>query len=301
MDMSDTPFHSGFVAIVGRPNVGKSTLMNRILGQKISITSRKPQTTRHRILGIKTDEQSQAIYVDTPGLHLNAKKAMNRFMNKAVTSTFEDVNLILFVIEAGQWTDEDEHVLERLKSVKVPVMLVVNKIDQLEEKEALLPLMQSLTGKMSFVEIVPLSAQNGSNVEELERTVVRYLPEAEAMYPADQITDRSERFLAAEIVREKLMRELGQELPYAVTVEIEQFKEEEGLLRISALIWVERDSQKRIVIGKKGEQLKEIGRQARIDMEKLFDNKVFLQLWVKVKEGWSDNERLLNSLGYRDE
>lgn len=301
MDMSDTPFHSGFVAIVGRPNVGKSTLMNRILGQKISITSRKPQTTRHRILGIKTDEQSQAIYVDTPGLHLNAKKAMNRFMNKAVTSTFDDVNLILFVIEAGQWTDEDEHVLQRLKSVKVPVMLVVNKIDQLEEKGALLPLMQSLAVKMSFVEIVPLSAQNGSNVEELERTVVRYLPEAEAAFPADQITDRSERFLAAEIVREKLMRELGQELPYAVTVEIEQFKEEEGLLRISALIWVERDSQKRIVIGKKGEQLKEIGRQARIDMEKLFDNKVFLQLWVKVKEGWSDNERLLNSLGYREE
>ncbi|HEY0634855.1 MAG TPA: GTPase Era [Gammaproteobacteria bacterium] len=299
--MSDTPFHSGFVAIVGRPNVGKSTLMNRILGQKISITSRKPQTTRHRILGIKTDEQSQAIYVDTPGLHLNAKKAMNRFMNKAVTSTFDDVNLILFVIEAGQWTDEDEHVLQRLKSVKVPVMLVVNKIDQLEEKGALLPLMQSLAVKMSFVEIVPLSAQNGSNVEELERTVVRYLPEAEAAFPADQITDRSERFLAAEIVREKLMRELGQELPYAVTVEIEQFKEEEGLLRISALIWVERDSQKRIVIGKKGEQLKEIGRQARIDMEKLFDNKVFLQLWVKVKEGWSDNERLLNSLGYREE
>lgn len=299
--MSDTPFHSGFVAIVGRPNVGKSTLMNRILGQKISITSRKPQTTRHRILGIKTDEQSQAIYVDTPGLHLNAKKAMNRFMNKAVTSTFEDVNLILFVIEAGQWTDEDENVVTRLKNVKVPVMLVVNKIDQLDEKGALLPLMQSLAEKMSFVEIVPLSAQNGSNVEELERTVVRYLPEAEAIYPADQITDRSERFLAAEIVREKLMRELGQELPYAVTVEIEQFKEEEGLLRISALIWVERDSQKRIVIGKKGEQLKEIGRQARIDMEKLFDNKVFLQLWVKVKEGWSDNERLLNSLGYREE
>lgn len=299
--MSDTPFHSGFVAIVGRPNVGKSTLMNRILGQKISITSRKPQTTRHRILGIKTDEQSQAIYVDTPGLHLNAKKAMNRFMNKAVTSTFDDVNLILFVIEAGQWTDEDEHVLQRLKTVRVPVMLVVNKIDQLDEKGALLPLMQSLAEKMSFVEIVPLSAQNGSNVEELERTVVRYLPEAEAIYPADQITDRSERFLAAEIVREKLMRELGQELPYAVTVEIEQFKEEEGLLRISALIWVERDSQKRIVIGKKGEQLKEVGRQARIDMEKLFDNKVFLQLWVKVKEGWSDNERLLNSLGYREE
>ncbi len=299
--MSDTPFRSGFVAIVGRPNVGKSTLLNRILGQKISITSRKPQTTRHRILGIKTDEQSQAIYVDTPGLHLNAKKAMNRFMNKAVTSTLDDVDLILFVIEAGEWGDEDENVLQRLRNVKVPVMLVVNKIDRLADKEALLPLMQSLASKMTFIEIVPLSAQSGSNVEELERTVVRHLPEAAPMFPADQITDRSERFLAAEIVREKLMRELGQELPYAVTVEIEQFKEEEGLLRIGALIWVERDSQKRIVIGKKGEQLKEIGRQARLDMEKLFDQKVFLQLWVKVKEGWSDNERLLNTLGYRDE
>lgn len=301
MDMSESPFRSGFVAIVGRPNVGKSTLLNRILGQKISITSRKPQTTRHRILGIKTDEVSQAVYVDTPGLHLNAKKAMNRFMNKAVTTTLDDVDLILFVIEAGEWNEEDENVLQRLKNAKVPVMLVVNKIDRLADKEALLPLMQSLADKMSFIEIVPLSAQNGSNVAELERTVVRYLPEAAPMFPADQITDRSERFLAAEIVREKLMRELGQELPYAVTVEIEQFKEEEGLLRISALIWVERDSQKRIVIGKKGEQLKEIGRQARIDMEKLFDNKVFLQLWVKVKEGWSDNERLLNSLGYREE
>ncbi|HEY0722265.1 MAG TPA: GTPase Era [Gammaproteobacteria bacterium] len=299
--MSESPFRSGFVAIVGRPNVGKSTLLNRILGQKISITSRKPQTTRHRILGIKTDEVSQAVYVDTPGLHLNAKKAMNRFMNKAVTTTLDDVDLILFVIEAGEWNEEDENVLQRLKNAKVPVMLVVNKIDRLADKEALLPLMQSLADKMSFIEIVPLSAQNGSNVAELERTVVRYLPEAAPMFPADQITDRSERFLAAEIVREKLMRELGQELPYAVTVEIEQFKEEEGLLRISALIWVERDSQKRIVIGKKGEQLKEIGRQARIDMEKLFDNKVFLQLWVKVKEGWSDNERLLNSLGYREE
>jgi len=299
--MSDTPFRSGFVAIVGRPNVGKSTLMNRILGQKISITSRKPQTTRHRILGIKTEEQSQAIYVDTPGLHLNAKKAMNRYMNKAVTTTLDDVDLILFVIEAGQWTDEDDNVLQRLKNVNVPVMLVVNKIDQLDDKEVLLPLMKSLAGKMSFVEIVPLSAQSGSNVEELERTVVRYLPEAAPMFPEDQITDRSERFLAAEMVREKLMRELGQELPYAVTVEIEQFKEEEGLLRIGALIWVERDSQKRIVIGKKGEQLKEIGRQARIDMERLFGEKVFLQLWVKVKEGWSDNERLLNTLGYRDE
>jgi len=299
--MSDSTPHSGHVAIVGRPNVGKSTLMNRILGQKISITSSKPQTTRHRILGIKTDAHCQAIYVDTPGLHLNAKKAMNRFMNKAVTTTLDGVDLVLFVIEAGQWTEEDENVLQRLRGVDFPVILVVNKIDRISEKEALLPLLKSLAEKMSFAEIIPLSAQKGSNIAELEQSVVRYLPEGEWIYPEDQITDRSERFLAAEIVREKLMRTLGQELPYAITVEIEQFKEEDGLLRIGALIWVEREGQKRIVIGKKGEQLKEIGRQARIDMERLFDNKVFLQLWVKVKEGWADNERLLNTLGYRDE
>jgi GTP-binding protein Era len=299
--MSDIPLHSGYVAIVGRPNVGKSTLMNRILGQKISITSNKPQTTRHRILGIKTDALSQAIYVDTPGLHLNAKKAMNRYMNKAVTTALDDVDLILFVIEAGQWTEEDENVLQRLRGAQVPVILVVNKIDRIADKEVLLPLLKGLAEKMAFAEIVPLSAQRGSNVAELEQSVMRYLPEGEAIYPEDQITDRSERFLAAEIVREKLMRALGQELPYAVTVEIEQFKEEGNLLRINALVWVEREGQKRIVIGKKGEQLKEIGQQARIDMERLFDKKVFLQLWVKVKEGWADSERLLNTLGYRDE
>ncbi len=294
-------FRSGYVAIVGRPNVGKSTLMNRILGQKISITSSKPQTTRHRILGIKTEENYQAVYVDTPGLHLNAKKAMNRYMNRAASSSLEDVDLILFVVDALKWTEEDESVLKRLRDQSVPVVLVVNKIDYLKEKEQLLPLLQQLAEKMAFHAVLPLSALKGDNVADLEKEVLRALPESEPIYPEEYVTDRSERFLAAEIIREKLMRSMGKELPYSVAVEIEQFKDDNGLLRINALIWVERDSQKRIVIGKGGEQLKNIGKQSRIDMEKLFDAKVFLQLWVKVKEGWSDNERILQSLGYRDE
>jgi GTP-binding protein Era len=294
-------FRSGFVAIVGRPNVGKSTLMNHILGQKISITSSKPQTTRHRILGIKTTEECQVIYVDTPGVHLNAKKAMNRYMNRAATTTLEEVELILFLVEANVWTEEDENVLKRLREVKAPVILVVNKVDRIKEKEELLPLLQQLSQKMEFASVIPLSALKGSNVEGLEREVYERLPEAAPMFPEEYVTDRSERFLAAELIREKLMRSLGKELPYSTAVEIESFKEEEGVLRIHGLIWVERDSQKRIVIGKGGAKLKEVGRQARIDMEKLFGSKVFLQLWVKVKEGWSDNERILSSLGYKDE
>lgn len=294
-------FRSGYVAIVGRPNVGKSTLMNRILGQKISITSNKPQTTRHRILGIKTGEDYQVVYVDTPGLHLNAKKAMNRYMNRAASSSLDDVNLILFVVDVGKWTEEDESVLQKLRGQSTPVVLVLNKIDYLKEKEELLPQLQALSEKMEFLAVLPLSALKGNNVPHLEQEVLRALPEAGPIYPEEYVTDRSERFLAAEIIREKLMRSLGQEMPYSTAVEIEQFKNDNGLLRINGLIWVERSSQKKIVIGKGGEQLKNIGKQARIDMERLFDAKVYLQLWVKVKEGWSDNERILNSLGYRDE
>lgn len=297
----EAPFRSGFVAIVGRPNVGKSTLMNHILGQKISITSSKPQTTRHRILGIKTTEECQVIYVDTPGVHLNAKKAMNRYMNRAATSSFEEVELILFLVEAGVWTEEDENVLNRLQTVKPPVVLVVNKVDRIKDKEELFPVLEQLSQKMDFASVIPLSALKGSNVKGLEKVVYERLPEGDPVFPEDYVTDRSERFLAAELVREKLMRGLGKELPYSTAVEIESFKEENGMLRIHALIWVERDSQKRIVIGKSGEKLKEVGKQARLDMEKLFGSKVFLQLWVKVKEGWSDNERILNSLGYKDE
>lgn len=301
MSKTNTPFRSGYVAIVGRPNVGKSTLMNHILGQKISITSSKPQTTRHRILGIKTEETYQAIYVDTPGLHLNAKKAMNRYMNRAATTSLEDVDLILFVVDAARWSDEDENVLQRLREQKVPVVLVVNKVDRIRDKTQLLPLLKSLSEKMAFRAVLPVSALKGVNLDDLEKEVLQALPESEAIYPEEYVTDRSERFLAAEIVREKLMRSMGKELPYATTVEIEQFKDDNGLLRINGLIWVERQSQKKIVIGRGGERLKEIGRQARIDMERLFDARVFLQLWVKVKEGWSDNERILGSLGYKDE
>lgn len=301
MNKTEQSYRSGFVAIVGRPNVGKSTLMNHILGQKISITSSKPQTTRHRILGIKTDERSQTIYVDTPGLHLHAQKAMNRYMNRAAASSLENVELILFVVDVSRWSEEDDNVLKRVREQKTPVVLVVNKVDKVKEKEQLLPLLQQLSAKMDFAAVIPLSALKGANVPDLERIVFDALPEAEPMFPEEYVTDRSERFLAAELVREKLMRSLGKELPYATTVEIEQFNEEEGLLRIGALIWVERQSQKKIVVGKGGERLKEIGSMARKDMERLFGEKVFLQLWVKVKEGWSDNERLLSSLGYRDE
>lgn len=301
MSEIETTFKSGFVGIVGRPNVGKSTLMNHLLGQKLSITSRKPQTTRHAILGIKTTDDYQIIFVDTPGIHLNANKAMNRYMNRAATSSIDSVELVLFLIDAREWTEEDENVLKRLSNDRVPVVLVINKIDLIKEREALLPLLQEHAKRMVFHDVIPLSALKSVNLDQLEDLVVKQLPESEMIYPEDYITDRSERFLASEIVREKLMRMLGKELPYAIAVEIEQFKDEDGMLRISALIWVERESQKRIVIGKGGSRLKDVGRDARLDMQKLFDRKIFLQLWVKIKEGWSDSERILNSLGYRDE
>ena len=298
---SPSVHHSGFVSIVGRPNVGKSTLMNHLLGQKISITANKPQTTRHRILGIHTEDGYQVVFIDTPGMHLNAKSAMNRYMNRAASSGMDAVDLVLFVVEVNHWTEEDENVLKRLQQQSSPVVLVVNKVDQIKDKELLLPMLQRLGGKMDFAAVVPLSALKGDNLKQLEKQVRTAIPQGEAIFPEDYVTDRSERFLAAELVREKLVRSLGQELPYATAVEIEQFKDDNGLLRIAALIWVERQSQKKIVIGKGGERLKAIGQQARMDMEKLFGQKVFLQCWVKVKEGWSDNERLLNSLGYRDE
>ena len=293
-------FHSGYVALVGRPNVGKSTLLNRILGQKVSITSRRPQTTRHRILGIKTEGHVQAVYVDTPGLHRGGKRAMNRYMNRAASDALQDVDVVVFVVEGTRWTDEDEMVLEKVRQVPCPVILAINKIDRLADKQVLLPHLQELAKRMDFAHIIPLSAKLGSQVAELERVVESMLPESTPFYPEDQITDRSLRFMAAELVREKLFRKLGQELPYGLTVEIEQFKEEEGLYRINALIWVERGSQKAIVIGKQGVLLREVGREARLDMEQAFGQKVFLELWVKVKEGWSDDERALRSLGYDD-
>ena len=293
-------FRSGSISIVGRPNVGKSTLLNHLLQQKISITSRKPQTTRHNIIGIKTVEDTQFVYVDTPGLHKGGKKAMNRYLNRAASTAISDVNVVVFVIEALQWTDEDQQVLEKIRAAEVPVILAVNKVDQLDDKGKLLPFLAELSTKMSFTDIVPLSALKGKNLESLEQSVRKLLPESEPFYPEDQITDRSERFLASEIVREKLMRRLGQELPYGISVEIESFVEEGTMYHIHAVIWVERKGQKAIVIGKGGTMLKSIGKDARVDMEKLFDAKVFLELWVKVKEGWSDDERALRSLGYTD-
>ena len=299
--VNENNFRCGYVAIVGRPNVGKSTLMNHLIGQKISITSNKPQTTRHRIMGIKTAADYQAVYVDTPGLHLDAKKAVNRYMNRTVGSTLADVDVVIFVVEAGRWTAEDSNVLERVRGSSAPVILVVNKVDKVADKTTLRPLLEKLAQRMPFAAVVPVSALTRDNLAQLETVVAGQLPLSEPFFPEEQITDRSERFLAAEIVREKLMRTLGQELPYALTVEIELFKTEENMLHIAAVIWVERDSQKRIVIGKGGAALKKVGQQARLDMERLFDNKVFLQLWVKVKEGWSDDERALLSLGYTDD
>jgi len=290
----------GYAAIIGRPNVGKSTLLNHILGQKISITSRRPQTTRHRILGIKTTPEAQVIYVDTPGLHRGGKRAMNRYMNRVAASSIKDVDVALFVVEGLRWTPEDQDVLERLKKENVPVILVVNKVDKVTDKETLLPHFQKVSGYMDFVQIIPISARHGTNVEALEQEILRLLPLAPHMYPEDQVTDRSERFLAAELVREKLTRRLGQEVPHSLTVSIEQFSEEAGIINITALIWVEKSGQKSIVIGKDGGVLKEVGTQARQDMERIFDNKVFLTLWVKVKEGWSEDERALRSLGYDD-
>jgi len=300
--MTDTPFRSGYVAIIGRPNVGKSTLINRVLGQKLCITSRRPQTTRHRILGIKTTEQGQFIYVDTPGLHSDNKKAMNRYMNRAAASSIEDVDVVLFVVEGLKWTDEDQKVLKRLqKDAKAPVILVLNKADKLADKAALLPQIETLSQQFNFAAVVPISARKGMNTDLLEQEVAKLMPEGELIYDEDQLTDRSSRFLAAEIVREKLFRFLGQELPYSLTVEVELFEEDEGMYRIGAVVYVERSGQKSIVIGKKGEQLKLIGKEARLEMEQLFGCKVFLQIWVKVREGWSDNERMLKNLGYQDD
>ena len=291
----------GYIAIVGRPNVGKSTLLNRILGQKLSITSRKPQTTRHQILGMKTEGDVQAIYVDTPGLHEGyTEKALNRYINKVASSTIKDVDLAVFVIDRTKWTNEDQVVMEKIKAANVPCILVVNKVDFLAEKTDLLPFLQEVSQKMDFLSVIPISAKHGKNVPELEEKIAEQLPEGMHYYDRDQFTDRSARFLAAELVREKIMRQLGDELPYSMTVEIEKFEETEDLITIHALILVERDGQKKILIGDKGARIKQIGMDARKDMENMFDCKVMLHTWVKVKGGWADDDRALKSLGYND-
>lgn len=301
MNKSKEEFRCGYVSLIGRPNVGKSTLMNHVLGQKISITSHRPQTTRHRILGIKTTDEEQIVYVDTPGIHNNEQKAMNRYMNRTAGASFKDVDVIVLLVEAMRWTDEDELVIKRLQNISTPVILAVNKVDLIKKKEELLPFIEKIKDKYEFKDIIPLSAMKGDNIEGFEKIISSYLPVSEAFYSEDQITDRSQRFMAAEIIREKLTRNLTQELPYNLTVEIEKFSQDAKLLDIAAVIWVERDNQKAIIIGKGGNKLKDMGTKARIDMEKMFEQKVFLQLWVKVKTGWSDDERALNSLGYIDD
>lgn len=296
MSESAENFRCGFVAIVGRPNVGKSTLLNHLIGQKISITSRKAQTTRHRVTGIYTDEATQLIFVDTPGFQTRHRNALNDAMNRSVKDTLSDVDVVLFVVEAGKFGSGDREVLPLLPKNR-PVWLVINKVDQLEDKGALLPFIESLSAEFDFAGIIPVSAKKSLQLNLLLENIRPLMPEGIPLYPEDQITDKSSRFLAAEIVREKLFRLLGEELPYAINVEIEKFEEDNGMFRIYAAILVDKENQKAIVIGKKGEKLKRVSTEARLDMEKLFDCKVYLEVWVKVKSGWADDVRFIRQLG----
>ena len=300
--MSQTPYRCGSVAVIGRPNVGKSTLTNALVGAKVSIVSSRPQTTRHRLLGIASFPEGQIVLVDTPGLHREQGKfkasAMSRVMNRAARGALEGVDAALLVIEAGRWDEEDTLAYKVLHDAQVPVVLVVNKVDRLKDKSVLLPFLAEVAEGREFAAVHPLSALKRKGLEALVKDVIALLPQNEPMFGEDEITDRSQRFLAGELVREQLMRQLGEELPYATTVEIERFAEDGNLLRIGAVIWVEREGQKAIVIGKGGTRLKEIGAKARLQMERLFGAKVFLETWVRVREGWSDDESALKAFGY---
>ncbi len=303
--MNPITHRAGQVAVVGRPNVGKSTLVNALVGAKVSITSNRPQTTRHRLLGIATFEHGQLLLVDTPGIHREQKRAMNRWMNRAARGALEGVDAALLVIEAGRWDDEDTLAFEALSEAGVPVVLVVNQVDRIKDKTKLLPFMAKISEGRTFAAIHPVSALKRKGLEALVDNLLALVPEQPPLYAEDEITDTSERFLAGELVREQLMRQLGEELPYATTVEIERFAEDTttrggDLLRIGAVVWVEREGQKLIVIGKGGERLREIGTRAREQMERLFGRKVFLETWVRVREGWSDDEAALRTLGYHD-
>ncbi len=296
--MSDTPpFHSGFIAIVGRPNVGKSTLLNHLVGQKVSITSRKAQTTRHRITGILTEERTQFVFVDTPGFQTQHLNTLNRGLNRVVSSSLRDVNVVLFVIEARHFDERDRQVMQLLPK-HAPVLLVINKVDYMSDKSELLPFIQDIAKEREFAAIVPVSARQDKQLDTLLDAIRPFLPEGKKIYPEDEITDRNERFLAAELLREKVFRFTGEELPYSVSVIIEQFKMDGKLRRIHAAILVDKDAHKAMLLGKNGEKMKEIATQARLDMEKLFDGKVYLEVWVKVRSGWADDARVLKSLGY---
>ena len=290
--------HCGYIALVGRPNVGKSTLLNRILQQKLSITSRRPQTTRHSIIGIRTEDDYQFIYVDTPGIHQGSKKTMNRMMNKTAISVLRDVDVVAFLVDGTHWEAEDEYILGLIKNVDVPCVLLVNKVDKIADKTQLLPWLEAMSQRHSFLAMIPISAKTGVQVDTLQDKLKTLLPEGRHLFAEDQFTDRSTRFLCAELLREKIFRLCGQELPYSTTVDIEAYKDEGELIRIHALIVVERENHKRMIIGDKGSKLKEMASTARVDMEKLLGKKVFLQCYCKVKSGWSDDERLLKQLGY---
>ena len=290
-------FSTGVIAVVGRPNVGKSTLVNALVGAKVSIVSSKPQTTRHRILGVRTEADAQYIFADTPGFQTQYKSALNSAMNRTVTQALAEVDVVLWLVEARKFTPADQRILPLLPRDK-PVVLVVNKIDLVEEKTKLLPYLESMAKQYNFAEIVPLSAEKEKDVLRLPAILKPYLPEGEAWFAEDDITDRSSRFLAAEIVREKVFRLTGDEIPYVVAVTIEQFEEDGAMFRIGAVIWVDREGHKPIVLGRGGEHIKRIASEARVDMEKLFDRKVFLQVWVKVKGGWADDSRLIKQFGY---
>lgn len=290
--------YCGYIALVGRPNVGKSTLLNRILQQKLSITSRKPQTTRHSILGIRTEENYQFVYVDTPGIHQGSKKTMNRMMNKTAINVLRDVDAVAFIVDGTHWEDEDEYVLSLIKKVNVPCFLLVNKVDKITDKAILLPWLETISQRHNFAGIIPLSAKTGVQVDTLQQRLQTVLPEGPHLFGDDQFTDRSMRFLCAELLREKIFRQCGQELPYTTTVDIESYKDEGNVIRIHALILADKDSHKRMIIGEKGSKLKTMASSARVEMEILLGKKVFLQCWCKVKSGWSDDERLLKQLGY---
>ncbi len=290
--------YCGYIALLGRPNVGKSTLLNRIVEHKLSITSRKPQTTRHRILGVRTEGDFQFIYVDTPGLHQGSKKSMNRMMNQTARTVLLDVDVIVFVIDAMTWRDEDEYVLSLIKQVETPCFLAVNKVDKVADKSQLLPWLNELSQRHLFKAMIPLSAKTGLQVDTLQQQIKPLLPEGPHLFPDDQLTDRSMRFLCAELLREKIFRLCGQELPYSTAVDIESYDIEGDLVRINALVLVDKESHKRMIIGDKGAKLKQMASLARLDMEQLIGKKVFLRCWCKVKSGWSDSERVLKDMGY---
>lgn len=293
-------FRTGYAALVGRPNVGKSTLLNRLIGQKLAITSHKPQTTRHSILGIQSRDDGQIVYVDTPGIHQRGAKALNKYLNRTAKTVLADVDVLLFVVHAGQWTDEDDAVLQAIVRTGQPVIAVVNKVDTVTRKEALLPLLSELSQRHDFAAVIPVSARQGDNCDALEDQVLALLDEGAAIFPDDQLSDRPSRFFAAELIREQVIRRYHKELPYATSVGIEKFEEKPNVYVIHAVIWVERDSQRGILIGRQGEALKAAGTAARKALEKFFEIKVHLELWVKVKSSWSADESSLNQLGYGD-